>query len=98
MGWLCGLRCWMAWFDGGVTAPWIVDDGLWELVEPLLPPHGPRKRGPVPIGDRKCLQGILFVLYTDRVGGPTPGAGIRLRDDLLAASETLDRCGCCWRR
>ncbi len=54
----------MAWFDGGVAAPWIVDDGLWSVVEPLLPPHRPGRRGPVPIDGRKCLQGILFVLFT----------------------------------
>ena len=54
----------MGWFDGGVAAPWIVDDDLWRVVEPLLPPHRPGRRGPVPIDDRKCLQGILFVLFT----------------------------------
>lgn len=26
--------------------------------------HRPGTRGPVPLSDRKCLQGILFVLYT----------------------------------
>ena len=46
--------------------PWEVSDELWELIEPLIPqPHRPyghpgRKR----IDDRKTLQGILFVLYT----------------------------------
>lgn len=56
-------RC-RGWFHGRVAAPWIVDDGLWSVVEPLLPPHRPGGRGPVPIDDRKCLQGILFVLFT----------------------------------
>ena len=41
-----------------------MDDDLWSVVEPLLPPHRPGRRGPVPIDDRKCLQGILFVLFT----------------------------------
>ena len=41
-----------------------MDDRLWSLLEPLLPPHRPGRRGPVPIDDRKCLQGILFVLFT----------------------------------
>ena len=48
------------------VAPWIVSDGLWELVEPLLPKterrfrYPGRKRFP----DRQALQGILFVLHT----------------------------------
>ena len=47
------------------TAPWIVSDELWELVEPLLPRKersrpGGRRRHP----DRETLAGILFVLHT----------------------------------
>jgi transposase len=53
---------------GGVAQrrPWEVEDGLWELIEPLLPKverrfrHPGRKR----LDDRKALCGILFVLYT----------------------------------
>jgi transposase len=50
----------------GEQLPWIVPDGLWERIEPLLPVverrrhHPGRKR----IDDRKVLCGILFVLYT----------------------------------
>ncbi len=46
--------------------PWEVEDGLWELVEPLLPKverrfrHPGRKR----LDDRRALCGILFVLST----------------------------------
>jgi transposase len=47
-----------------VAARWIVDDGLWELIAPLLPPWPARAPGPRPVEDRRCLQGILFVLYT----------------------------------
>ncbi|MFD7860307.1 IS5 family transposase [Streptomyces microflavus] len=47
------------------TRPWIVDDELWALVEPLLPPWPERSPGPRPVPDRHCLQGILFVLYND---------------------------------
>jgi len=47
-----------------VSAPWIVDDELWHLIEPLLPPWPQRAPGPRPVPDRQCLQGILFVLYT----------------------------------
>ena len=45
-------------------APWIVDDRLWELIAPLLPPWPTRSPGPRPVEDRRCLQGILFVLHT----------------------------------
>lgn len=43
----------------------LVPDELWELVEPLLPPHAPRPRGGrKPVDDRACFAGILFVLKT----------------------------------
>ncbi|MFF9345157.1 transposase [Streptomyces sp. NPDC014773] len=51
--------------DGVTTGPWIVDDDLWELVEPLLPAWPERSPGPRPVPDRLCLQGILFVLCDD---------------------------------
>jgi transposase len=50
----------------GQQLPWMVPDGLWERIEPLLPvaprraDHPGRKR----LDDRKVLCGILFVLYT----------------------------------
>ena len=50
----------------GEQPPWIVSDGLWERVEPLLPKverrryHPGRRR----LDDRKVLCGILFVLHT----------------------------------
>ncbi|MFE1478509.1 IS5 family transposase [Streptomyces cyaneofuscatus] len=47
------------------TRPWIVDDDLWALIEPLLPRWPERSPGPTPVPDRLCLQGILFVLYND---------------------------------
>lgn len=43
----------------------ILDDELWELIEPLLPPAKPRRfryPGRKPIGNREALTGILFVL------------------------------------
>ena len=48
------------------TAPWIVSDELWELVEPLLPKKERRFRYPgrKRLPDRQALQGILFVLHT----------------------------------
>ena len=47
-----------------VGRPWDVDDRLWELIEPLLPPWPDKAPGPRPVPDRQCLQGILFVLHT----------------------------------
>src|SRR5213080_3593338 len=52
---------------GGVlmaVAPWIVSDGLWERIEPLLPKVERRFRYPgrKRLPDREALQGILFVL------------------------------------
>lgn len=44
--------------------PWSIDDELWELIEPILPPWPEKAPGPRPVPDRLCLQGILFVLYT----------------------------------
>jgi transposase len=65
----------------------LVPDELWEIVEPLLPPHPPRpKGGRKPVDDRACFAGILFVLKT----------GIAWED--LPAEMG---CGCgmtCWRR
>lgn len=43
----------------------ILDDELWQLVEPLLPPAKPRRwryPGRKPLTDRQALTGILFVL------------------------------------
>ena len=46
--------------------PWLVDDELWALLEPLLPRAGRRFRYPgrKRLDDRLVLQGILFVLHT----------------------------------
>jgi transposase len=45
----------------------LVDDRLWALIEPLLPPPKPRRRrypGRKPLSHRQVLTGILFVLRT----------------------------------
>ncbi len=45
----------------------LVDDRLWELIEPLLPPPKPRRfryPGRKRIDDRKALTGIVFVLHS----------------------------------
>ena len=50
----------------GEQPPWIVSDGLWQRIEPLLPrpQRNPRYPGRKRIADRQVLCGILFVLYT----------------------------------
>jgi transposase len=45
----------------------ILDDELWALIEPVLPPPKKRRRrypGRKPIGNREALSAILFVLRT----------------------------------
>ena len=45
----------------------LLDDELWSLIEPLLPPPKPRRfkyPGRKPLSPRKVLTGILFVLKT----------------------------------
>jgi transposase len=46
--------------------PWVVSDGLWLRLEPLLPRRQRRFRYPgrKPLDDRPVLQAILFVLHT----------------------------------
>ena len=70
----------------------IIDDELWALIEPLLPPAKPRRfryPGRKPVADRAALTGILFVLKSGIRWNPLPtemgcGSGIscwrRLRD------------------
>ncbi len=68
------------------TRPWIVDDELWALIEPLLPPWPERAPGPRPVDNRLCLQGILYVLHNDISRQPLP---LKLAFD---SGQT------CWRR
>lgn len=70
----------------------ILDDELWSLIEPLLPPPKPRRfryPGRKSISDRAALTGILFVLQSGIRWNQLPqemgcGSGIscwrRLRD------------------
>src|SRR5437868_15011129 len=73
----------------------LVSDGLWAVVEPLLPPHlaKPGKRGRPPIPDRAALTGIVFVLKSGPYGLPQRD-GVRLRDDMLASLTGLAQGGC----
>jgi len=42
----------------------LVDDALWELIEPYLPRRKPRRTGRPRVPDRATLTGIIFVLQT----------------------------------
>lgn len=46
--------------------PWRVSDGLWEQARPVLPVVERRFRYPGRrrVDDRRCLEGILFVLFS----------------------------------
>jgi transposase len=51
--------------EGMLMAKPLVNDQLWKLIEPILPKHPPRpKGGRPPVGNRKTLTGIIFVLKT----------------------------------
>ena len=47
-----------------MAAPWIVDDELWAVIEPLLPVKPAGTPGPAQHDPRLVFQGILFVLFT----------------------------------
>ncbi len=47
-----------------MAAPWIVNDELWAVIEPLLPIKPAGTPGPARMDDRLVFQGILFVLFT----------------------------------
>ncbi|MEV7076215.1 transposase [Streptomyces sp. NPDC093990] len=61
----------------------MIDDRLWELVEPLIPERPPPKGpgGRPRIDDRAALEGIVFVLST----------GCRWRDLPQKGSQAADR-------
>lgn len=45
----------------------VLDEGLWALVEPLLPPPKPRRKehpGRKPVSNRVALKAILYVLIS----------------------------------
>ena len=57
-GFCCSAVCFV------VAAPWIVDDELWAVIEPLLPVKPAGTPGPAQMDSRLALQRILFVLIT----------------------------------
>jgi transposase len=73
---------------GGRLYRWRVSDRLWARLEPLLadPPRRFRYPGRLRYPARACLEGILFVLYTD-----TPWLEVPYRELGLPSGETCRR-------
>lgn len=69
-----------------VGRPSDVDERLWELIEPLLPPWPEKAPGLRPVADRQCLQGILFVLHTGIGWEDLAGADNAIRAGQAACS------------
>jgi transposase len=67
---------------------WRVSDAMWELLAPILvdPPRRFRNPGRARYGPRQCLEGILYVLYTD-----TPWLQVPYRELGLPSGETCRR-------
>ena len=67
---------------------WRVSDRLWERLTPLLadPPRRFRSPGRLRYPARACLEGILFVLFTD-----TPWLEVPYRELGLPSGETCRR-------
>jgi transposase len=68
--------------------PWRVSDELWSRLEPILqdPPRRFRHPGRCRRPARACLEGILYVLYTD-----TPWLLVPYRELGLPSGETCRR-------
>ena len=71
-----------------VPLPWRVGDGLWARLESILcdPPRRFRYPGRLRYPARQCLEGILYVLYTD-----TPWLQVPYRELGLPSGETCRR-------
>jgi transposase len=71
-----------------VPLPWRVGDELWARLEPILldPPRRFRHPGRRRHSPRACLEGVLFVLYTD-----TPWLQVPYRELGLPSGETCRR-------
>ena len=83
----------MAAMTSQKTSGRLVSDQLWELLELLIPPPQPAKNGRTGrprVDDRAALNGILFVAENGNAKEEAArGAGLRLRDHLLAPATRL---------
>jgi transposase len=68
--------------------PWRVTDEMWAPLDPILvdPPRRFRNPGRARYSPRQCLEGILYVLYTD-----TPWLQVPYRELGLPSGETCRR-------
>ena len=67
---------------------WRVSDAMWERLAPILtdPPRRFRYPGRARYSPRQCLEGILYVLFTD-----TPWLEVPYRELGLPSGETCRR-------
>jgi transposase len=67
---------------------WRVSDAMWARLESILvdPPRNFRRPGRCRYSPRQCLEGILYVLYTD-----TPWLQVPYRELGLPSGETCRR-------
>ncbi len=70
-----------------MAAAALLPDGLWDLIEPLLPAPVPKPQGGRPrLSDRACVTGIVFVLRS--------GIPWRMLPKELGCGSGMS----CWRR
>jgi transposase len=91
---------------GVAMARYEVSDELWTRIQPLLPVRPRRSRWPgrLPLDDRACLNGILFVLLTGMSWVDLPqqlgyGPGMtcwRRLCDWTEAGVWISCTRCCW--
>ncbi len=64
-------------------------DRQWKLIQPHLPPRKINPKGGRPwADDRKCFEGILWILWTGAPWSELPRA-VRESDDLLAEAQGM---------
>ena len=70
----------------------VLDDELWELIEPVLPDITKPKGGRPPLDNRRVLTGIVFVLKTGKYLPQELGS-----HDLLASAALVWKSAFCFR-